>query len=486
MNAGRVACVDVPALPLQLLLVRRPEWKGAPVAVVAEDKPSALVLWVNEAARRARVLPGMRYAAGLALAAELRAGTVESDETAAAVVRVAERLRRFTPRVEPLARDPGVFLLDASGLSRSWRSPARWAVAIQGDLAAAGFRAAVAVGFAPFAVRAVARATRGLVVFRDRAAETAALRRVPLARLSIEPALRDTLAKLGVHDVAAFVDLPGDDVAARFGAEAARLHRLASGDVMETVRAEIPRDPLRRTAQIEHPETDAERLLSRVGRLLAPLLADVAREGEALAELEIELVLDDGARRREDVRPAAPTLDAAQILELVRLRLETSLRAAPLLRGVVETTLHARGVRATNEQTRLFVERPRRDVAAGERAFARLVAEHGADAVVVARLADGHLPEDAFRWEPSARIAPPRPRVVDDPPLVRRILATPVRIPPPGAESRIHGPYPVETRWWTDVPVARAHAFVETPRRRLSWVCDVLIGEAWLVMADVR
>jgi len=483
----RTACVDVPALPLQLLLARRPEWKRAPVAVVAQDKPSALVTWVNEAARRARVLPGMRYAAGLALAAELRAGTVDENETAAAVVDLAERLRRFTPRVEPVAGEPGVFLLDASGLSRSWRSPARWAVAIQGDLAAAGFRAAVAVGFAPFAVRAVAHATRGLVVLRDPASETAALRRVPLDRLAIDPALRDTLAKLGVRDVAAFLELPREGIAARFGKEAARLHRLASGDQRETLHAEIPRDPLRRTMQIEHPETDAARLSVLVERLLAPLLADVARAGESLAELDVGLVLDDGARREESVRPAAPTLAAAQILELVRLRLETTLRAAPLSRGVVEMTLAARGVRATNEQTRLFVERPRRDPAAGERAFARLVAEHGKGAVVVARLADGQLPQDAFAWEPFARIAPPRPRVAADPPLVRRILATPAPIPPPGPDARIHGPYLVETRWWTDAPVARAQCFVETPRRRLSWVCDVLIGtETWILIGDAR
>src|SRR3989304_5548879 len=49
---GRLACVDLPAFPLQLLLKRRPEWAAQPVAVVAEDKPQGLVLWVNEKARQ--------------------------------------------------------------------------------------------------------------------------------------------------------------------------------------------------------------------------------------------------------------------------------------------------------------------------------------------------------------------------------------------------------------------------------------------------
>ena len=56
----RLACVDLPAFPLQLLLRRHPEWRGYPTAVVAEDKPQGVILWVNESARRKGVLPGLR------------------------------------------------------------------------------------------------------------------------------------------------------------------------------------------------------------------------------------------------------------------------------------------------------------------------------------------------------------------------------------------------------------------------------------------
>ncbi|MFB3820091.1 MAG: DNA polymerase Y family protein, partial [Candidatus Methylomirabilales bacterium] len=69
----RLACIDLPAFPLQLLLQDHPEWRGLPAAVVAEDKPQAALLWVNEHARRAGILPGQRYAAALSLALDLRA-----------------------------------------------------------------------------------------------------------------------------------------------------------------------------------------------------------------------------------------------------------------------------------------------------------------------------------------------------------------------------------------------------------------------------
>ena len=64
---SRLACVDIPAVPLQLLLKEHPDWRSLPAVVVAEEKPQAFILWVNEKARRLGIRPGHRYAAGLGL-----------------------------------------------------------------------------------------------------------------------------------------------------------------------------------------------------------------------------------------------------------------------------------------------------------------------------------------------------------------------------------------------------------------------------------
>jgi len=67
-----LACVDIPALPLQLLWKRQPAWREHPVVVVDEDRPQGKVLWADEKARRLRILPGQRYAHALSLARGLR------------------------------------------------------------------------------------------------------------------------------------------------------------------------------------------------------------------------------------------------------------------------------------------------------------------------------------------------------------------------------------------------------------------------------
>ena len=71
MTATRIACVALPALPLQLLWRERPAWREHPVVIVDEDRPQGEVLWACERARASRILPGMRYGHALSLASGL-------------------------------------------------------------------------------------------------------------------------------------------------------------------------------------------------------------------------------------------------------------------------------------------------------------------------------------------------------------------------------------------------------------------------------
>ena len=168
----RMACVELPEFPLQLLLKRHPDWAGRPVAVVDRDKPQGVILRVNEQARAARVCTGMRYSAGLSLAHALHAGEVPPADIVRGVTAINERLHRFSPDVEPSRDEPGVFWLNASGLSYLHASLGRWAQEIVASLRMCGFRAAVAVGFTRFGTYAVARTLtteEPVIVIPDRA-----------------------------------------------------------------------------------------------------------------------------------------------------------------------------------------------------------------------------------------------------------------------------------------------------------------------------
>jgi protein ImuB len=493
----RTACVDVPAFPLQLLLQRRQEWAVLPVAVVAEDRPHGVVLWVNERARGAGVLPGMRYAAALSLVPDLRAAVVPEDEVRDEVDALAERLRQFTPHVEPSRDEPGVFWLDARGLERLFGCLDAWASSLHADLARAGFQGSVAVGFRRFGVYAVARARRGARVLMTLDEERRAARAVPLARLAMPPVVRDLLAKLGVRTVGEFVDLPVDGVGVRFGPEVEALHRAAAGDLDPPLQPERPAVPAVRRLVLEPPDHDAARLVAAVETLLGPLLGEVTAKGHLLAELQMGFRFERLGDHVEGIRPAAPTLDPKRLMELVRLRLEAVRR---LPDAVAEIVLVAREVEPEPRQRELFARERQRDLDAANRALARVRARFGDAAVERARLREGHLPEGRFAWEALPALAEARPRGADEPRLVRRIHARPVPLPPrerhepdgwmlrgleQGPVVRVLGPYVISGGWWARL-THRDYHFAETRQGELLWVFYDRTRRRWFLQGRVE
>lgn len=485
----RLACAEIPALPLQLLLRAHPEWRRHPSAVVAEDLPQSPVLWVNAQARDGGVTPGLRYGSALAIVPDLRAAPVAPADIVRAIDAVTGALRRFSPDVEPAQEEPGVFWLDASGLQHLHASLDRWAEGIRSDLARAGYDAVVVVGFTRFGTYAAARAARGVRVFADPDEERTAARCVLLRDLHLPPEMLDALGRLGVRTVDDLLRLPAGGLLERFGAVAARLHRQASGDLWSPLAPRPAIEPVRRHLILDTPEADAQRLLFIVKHILHPLLARLASRGQALAALELRL--RTGTEwSAQAVRPASPTLDPVRLADLVRLRLETARVDA----GVTEVYVEAIGAPAAPEQLALLAEHPARDLEAGTRAIDRLRARYGDDGVVCAVLRDGHLPEARFGWTPMTHVSMPRPRRLETRSLVRRIFARPVPLHmPAAAESAVAGPFIVSGGWWAVPPredgVREAHRtyyFMEGAQGELWWAFYDQARRRWYLHGRVE
>ena len=182
----------------------------------------------------------------------------------------------------------------------------------------------------------------------------------------------------------------------------------------------------------KQPVTDSLHLLFLVKGLLAPVIERLAAREECIACLHLLLVLDRRESLIESVRPAEATLDAAILLELVQLRLHASRLPA----GVIELELRVETLRATRAQLDLFAASRRRDLDAGARALARIRAELGEQAVVHARLREGHLPEAGFSWERCDKLQTAHARKVRVRTLIRRIHARPQLLPSPPTSER--------------------------------------------------
>lgn len=492
----RIACVNLPELPLQLLLRRRPEWKAHPAVVVDRDHAQGVVLWADERARARRILPGMRYASALSLSGTLRAGVVTDSDIQESVGVLAEKLRFYTSDVEPSKHEPGVFWLGAAGLSLLYPSLRKWGELIHAELARAEYLASVAVGFSRFGAYAVAKTHSGVAFFEEPADEKARAATVPIARLGFDTDLRDALERLGITTLGAFLNLPASGVLKRFGAEVLRLHQLARGELWDPLQPEIPAQPAVARAALDDAETNLDRLMAVVESLFDAVRETLCKRDELVAALDLAFVFDDKTKLAERIEPASPSLDAAHLLELVRLRLAS----ISLASGVTDVELEARGSRAHRKQCDLFEKQSPRDLAAASRALSRIRAELGEEAVVTARLRDGHLPEACFEWEPVKKVAAPEPRNVAARPLVRRIYAKPVPFSktrhrePKAALAHMFedrsieetiGPYVVSGGWWRR-EVQREYYFVRTETGRRLWLYYDRRRKCWFLHGEVE
>ena len=496
----RLACIDVPALPLQLVWRREPAWKAHPVVVVTEDRPQGVVLWACERARANRVLPGQRYAHALSLCPGLFARVVPDEEIAAAVHEVTAALQLLSPRVEA-ATEPGTFWLDGDGLERVYPA-ARWSEALATAIAKLGLVGAVVVGFSRFATCAVAKAVRkGIVVFATDADERAAAARVPLARLEIDPALRDALARLGVATVGQLVRLPGGGILERFGSAAHALYQLAAGERWDPLVPEPPPEAPDERVLLDDEEHDVQRLLFSIKGAVDRLLGRLAAKQRAVTALHLELTLRHAVGktsvRADCIVPAEPTLDARALLRLCHLRLE----GRPPEVGVVAIRVWADDTLATREQLALFAHKPRRDLRAADEALARVRAELGEDAVVKAVLREGHLPEARYGWERLTHAKRPEPRPPSVRPMIRRVHLRPQLLPTQatnvrddgwllsgleaGAVLRLDGPYLVSGGWWAS-EIQREYHFAETRRGDCLWLFFDRSRRRWFLHGEVE
>lgn len=501
-----VACLDLPAFPLQLAWKDEPVLRSQPVVVIDEDRPQGLVLWACERARASAVLPGQRYAHALGLHRGLRARVVPPARIEAAIVELREALHALSPSVEP-NDEPGTFWLDGDGLERIPFDPGdskaniakaskqlaahanaatSWGLAIQRTITKLGFAGAVVVGFSRFATFAIARATKtGITVLRNDADERAAAAAVPLARLDLDPSLRDSFARLGVTRLGEMVRLPGGGILERFGKEAHRMYQLAAGERWDPIVPLAPPEAPDERIVLDDDVEDSEQLVFVLRPAIERLLERLAAKGRALTALHVELVLRHAVGntelRAECIKPAAPTLDGRALLRLVHLRVTGAPPAAP----INAARIWADDVAATREQLTMFAQRPRRDLRLANEALAAVRAELGDDAVVHAVLREGHLPEATFYWEPITTVpaAQPQPKLVK--PLVRRMHTKPQMLPPQarqvrddgwllsglehGAVTRIVGPYVVSGGWWAHEQYREYH-FAELRRGDCLWV----------------
>lgn len=465
-SAPRMACIDIPEFLFQWMVGQQPDWAQQPLALVKNYKPTALLLEVNGRAQALGLRPGMRYAEALAQVPELQARPVPPLRRAEIRDEMVERLRAYSPSIEPCTRNAGVLYAALGGLLGLYPSWESWAKAVLQGLQRAGYLASVVLGFSRIGTLAVARSQPPLRfrLLGSPVQEEELAASVPLWKLGIPARLGQALQQLGVERLGPFLKLSGESLLERFGREAFEFHRRACNERWDPLQSQPEPHFWEARQGLEYGERDGQRLLLVCEQLLLPLLRQLYLRRRAVRRMHWSFHTSD-AMVQHELGLTSPGLEPAQLLELLRLRLESQPPGQ-----VFEVELWLEDTEGPPEQLELFCQQSRRELQAANRALDRLRAELGPEAVVQARLCEGHLPSASFRWEPLGELrGRPAPAVQGPQPCVlRRIWGQPQPQVAPRPEQRLGGPYRLSGGWWHR-EIQRDYYYVEGPRGELFW-----------------
>jgi protein ImuB len=201
----RIACLHVPAFPLQVEVRAHPELAGRPVAVLTAA-PRPQVAFCSRAAHEAGVRAGMAPLAARALAADLVAVEPAESRWREALLDLAGALCELSPVVD-VEGGWSIQLAVPAG-----RKSADFGRAVLAVAEAAGYRARVGIAGDRFTARAAARFGGEPVTTVRRGQSAAFLAPLSIELLPLQPEVRAMLRAAGIKTLGQFAALPPPSV----------------------------------------------------------------------------------------------------------------------------------------------------------------------------------------------------------------------------------------------------------------------------------
>ena len=413
----------------------------------------SVIIEVNPIAESAGISIGITPSLALARSPELQLYTpvieLEKQQQAA----LFQLCYRYSPFIENTA--PGVCTLDLRG--RKDKNHEWWARELLAQWRIIGFSAQIGIGPNPeLAAQAAKFANPYLAV----SANSQLLRSLSLESLQPSDYLLEILHNWGIRTLGALVQLPREDIAHRLGLEGLSLWDRAAGRSTKILHHTQPPEVFQEAIDLEHQLETLEPLLFILRRSLENLSLRVEAVYRLIAEIQLNLLLENGERLERSLPIPAPTHDVEVLFRVVSQYLETVQTAAPVVGFELEAFASIPG----KHQFDLF-QSGLKDPNGFFQTLARLAALVGNNRIGIPQKIATHKPDSvhlrfpAFDWKANAptqikqqRIGPSlrryRPPI---PATVELISGRPAKIQSQvvkGKIAKLRGPWRSSGNWW--------------------------------------
>ncbi|MCC7527246.1 MAG: DNA polymerase Y family protein [Candidatus Melainabacteria bacterium] len=323
---SRIACIRIPRFPIAAQQKFDPSLRNKSLVLVTggEGKKTLnqKVVACSTQASKEYIQPGMRLSEARAICAELLSRPYDAKLYEEAQTEIARKLINLSPRVSVF--EPGIFLLDASGLSH-FGGESRFAANALKILSKLGYvEAKVGIADSAFAA-SVATRLKGrrwhLVPFGT---DRKFIASVPVEYLPLSSESVDVLRELGIKSIGDFAGLSLASVAERFNEEGRRAHELALG--LDHRRPTLPQILKDRQCSMEigAPIESLNQTLFILKSLIDRLTTDLKRDGLCAEELSVSFFNEDDLFDERPIKLIAPTNSAKFLVEVIKLSLETT------------------------------------------------------------------------------------------------------------------------------------------------------------------
>lgn len=442
---------------------------------------------VDRQAQALGLLPGLNLADARARVPELAVFNHDPAADLRLLEDLADRCERYTPMVALDGMDG--LLLDITGCAHLFGGEAALIADAEHRFARAGITLRSAPGRTPEAAHALAR-------FQSVPApdEQAAVRRLPVSVLELEPESENALRRAGLKTIADLADRPSGPLAARFGSEMTdRLARLL-GLSDNRISPRRPAPPLLVERRFAEPLTRADAALTVLGELVDEAGVLMEQRGQGGRRFMARFFRSDGACADIMVETGRPTRDPAMVARLFRERVDALADPLDPGFGFDLIRLGVAGLEAVGaEQLELAGGTcPDSEV---DRLVDRLSNRLGRSRVRRFVPRDTHIPEQAAlalpaiatsapgAWQMPGKGNPPmRPIHLFDPPQPIEVVAEVPDGPPRRFRwrrrlhdvARFEGPERIAPPWWKLAPdtagLTRDYYRVEDVRGRRFWI----------------
>ena len=462
-----------------------------PLAFIEKVKSALRLVAVDQAARSLGLEPGMTLADARARVPDLQA--IECDEEAdrAWLDRLADGCIRYTPMVALDA--PEGLILDVTGCTHLFGGERGLAADIERRTAMLRMTIRLTFASTPRAAHALARYQA--LPAKD---EAAAIHRLPVAALELEPEATQGLLRAGLKTVGELARRPMATIAARFGAEAVTALRELLGESAKSIKPRIPQIPVAAERRFAEPVARTEYALEVLGQLATDSVRQLEERGQGGRRFEAYFFRSDGLVRPLVVETGRPSRDPALVIRLMNERIEALsdpidpgfgfdlIRlVVPVTEPLAVTQLKLEGGAVREVEVAALIDRL--STRLGRNRVRRLVPK------------DTHIPEQmqlalpavetgrpAASWpEPAAGEPPLRPLHLFDPPQPIDVVAEVPDGPPHRFRwrrkfhevKRFEGPERIASEWWKRkdgavdrIGLTRDYYRVEDARGRRFWL----------------